>query len=154
MLAEMQSAMSGMGSTLPGMPGPGEGLAPGGGRAPPPGPPPLAPPACFSQFPQQLTPPRSPSPGGGTEDVIAQVAKAHKEIFVYAHDKLGPPPACENGLLHWDVPPAWAPGPPEPRLCPPAYPEPPVRGCPWPRGTKDVLPVSARGLPLPLPGYF
>lgn len=141
MLAEMQSAMSGMGSALPGMPGPGEGPALGGGRAPPPGPPPLAPPTCFSQFPQQLTPPRSPSPGGATEDVIAQVAKAHKEIFVYAHDKLGPPPACENGLLRWDAPPAWAPGPPEPRLCPPAYPEPPVRGCPWPRGTKDVLPA-------------
>lgn len=155
MLAEMQSAMSGMGSAPPGMmPGPGEGPAPGGGRAPPPCPPPLAPPTCFSQFPQQLTPPRSPSPGGATEDVIAQVAKAHKEIFVYAHDKLGPPPACENGLLRWDAPPAWAPGPPEPRLCPPAYPESPARGCPWPRGTKDVLPVSARGLPLPLPGIF
>ncbi|KAM9267538.1 nuclear receptor subfamily 1 group D member 1 [Morus bassanus] len=141
MLAEMQSAMSSMGSAPPGMPGPGEGPAPGGGRAPPPGPPPLAPPACFSQFPQQLTPPRSPSPGGATEDVIAQVAKAHKEIFVYAHDKLGPPPACENGLLRWDAPPTWAPGPPEPRLCPPTYPETPVRGCPWPRGTKDVLPA-------------
>ncbi|NXY00243.1 NR1D2 protein, partial [Centropus bengalensis] len=102
MLAEMQSAMSGVGSAMGsaglGMPGPGEGPAPGGGRAPPPGPPPLAPPACFSQFPQQLTPPRSPSPGGATEDVIAQ---------------------------------------------------PPARGCPWPRGPKDVLPVSTRGSRVP-----
>ncbi|XP_065712538.2 nuclear receptor subfamily 1 group D member 1 [Patagioenas fasciata] len=141
MLAEMQNAMSGMGSVLPGMPSPAEGPAPSGGRTLPPGPSPLAPPACFSQFPQQLTPPRSPSPGGATEDVIAQVAKAHKEIFVYAHDKLGPPPPCENGLPRWDAPPAWAPGLPEPRLCPPTYPEPPARSCPWPRGTKDVLPA-------------
>ncbi|NXO68721.1 NR1D1 protein, partial [Phainopepla nitens] len=111
MLAEMQSAMGGMASAPPPMPGPGEGPAAGGGRAPPPGPPQLAPPACFSQFPQQLTPPRSPSPGGATEDVIAQVAKAHKEIFIYAHDKLGPPPACDSGLLRWDAPPAWAPAP-------------------------------------------
>ncbi|NWR78962.1 NR1D1 protein, partial [Centropus unirufus] len=78
MLAEMQSAMSGVGSAMGsaglGMPGPGEGPAPGGGRAPPPGPPPLAPPACFSQFPQQLTPPRSPSPGGATEDDVLPVS--------------------------------------------------------------------------------
>uniref|UniRef100_A0A672TWC8 Nuclear receptor subfamily 1 group D member 1 n=1 Tax=Strigops habroptila TaxID=2489341 RepID=A0A672TWC8_STRHB len=145
MLAEMQSAMSSMGSVPPAMPGPGEGPAPGGGRLLPPGPtPPLIPPppaACFSQFPQQLTPPRSPSPGGATEDVIAQVAKAHKEIFIYAHDKLGPPPACESSLLRWDTPPAWAPGPPEPPLCPPVYPETPAQGCPWPRSTKDVLPA-------------
>ncbi|XP_009992057.1 PREDICTED: nuclear receptor subfamily 1 group D member 1-like, partial [Chaetura pelagica] len=33
MLAEMQSAMSGMGGAVPGMPGPGEGPAPSGGRA-------------------------------------------------------------------------------------------------------------------------
>ncbi|KAM9368896.1 nuclear receptor subfamily 1 group D member 1 [Phaethornis superciliosus] len=141
MLAEMQSAMNGMGSVTPGMPCPNESLAPGGGRVLPPGPPPLAPPTCFSQFPQQLTPPRSPSPGGATEDVIAQVAKAHKEIFVYAHDKLGPPPTCESGLLHWDAPPSWAPAPPDPRLCPPTYPEPPARSCPWPRSSKDVLPA-------------
>uniref|UniRef100_A0A8V5H9N0 Nuclear receptor subfamily 1 group D member 1 n=1 Tax=Melopsittacus undulatus TaxID=13146 RepID=A0A8V5H9N0_MELUD len=43
------------------------------------------------------------NPGGGTEDVIAQVAKAHKEIFIYAHDKLGPPPACDSSLLRWDI---------------------------------------------------
>ncbi|KAM3658198.1 nuclear receptor subfamily 1 group D member 1 [Ammospiza nelsoni] len=150
MLAEMQSAMGGMASAPPPMPGPGEGPAAGGGHAAPPGPPPLAPPACFSQFPQQLTPPRSPSPGGATEDVIAQVAKAHKEIFIYAHDKLGPPPACDSGLLRWDAPPAWAPGPPEPRLCPAAYPEPPApRGCPWPRGPKDVLPACPMNSHVP-----
>ncbi|RLV91315.1 hypothetical protein DV515_00014165 [Chloebia gouldiae] len=150
MLAEMQSAMGGMAAAPPPMPGPGEGPAAGGVHAAPPGPPPLAPPACFSQFPQQLTPPRSPSPGGGTEDVIAQVAKAHKEIFIYAHDKLGPPPACDSGLLRWDAPPAWTPGPPEPRLCPPAYPEPPApRGCPWPRGPKDVLPACPMNSHVP-----
>ncbi|XP_035168935.1 LOW QUALITY PROTEIN: nuclear receptor subfamily 1 group D member 1, partial [Oxyura jamaicensis] len=141
MLAEMQSAMNGMGSPPPGGASIGEGPVPGGGHALPPGPPPLVPPACFSQFPQQLTPPGSPGPGGATEDVIAQVAKAHKEIFVYAHDKLGPPPACDSGILRWDAPPAWAPGPPKPRFCPTAYPEPLARGCPWPRGPKDVLPA-------------
>ncbi|XP_015687754.1 nuclear receptor subfamily 1 group D member 1 [Protobothrops mucrosquamatus] len=60
---------------------------------------------CFSQFSQQLTPPRSPSPGDVMEDVIAQVAKAHKEIFVYAHDKLatGPhPPTGSNSSPSWD----------------------------------------------------
>uniref|UniRef100_A0A8B9IT43 Nuclear receptor subfamily 1 group D member 1 n=1 Tax=Amazona collaria TaxID=241587 RepID=A0A8B9IT43_9PSIT len=96
MLAEMQSAMSSMGSIPPAMPALPE-----------------------APFPQQLPPPRSPSPGGATEDVIAQVAKAHKEIFIYAHDKLGPPPACDSSLLRWDASPAWTPGPPEPRLCPP-----------------------------------
>ncbi|XP_068775291.1 nuclear receptor subfamily 1 group D member 1 isoform X2 [Struthio camelus] len=143
MLAEMQSAMSGLGSAPPSGPNAGEGPAPGGGRAPPPGPPPPAPPACFSQFPQQLTPPRSPSPGGATEDVIAQVAKAHKEIFVYAHDKLGAPPACEGSILRWDGPPAgppaWPPSPPAPRLCPAAGPPPP--GCPWPRRPTELLPA-------------
>lgn len=60
---------------------------------------------CFSQFSQQLTPPRSPSPGDVMEDVIAQVAKAHKEIFVYAHDKLatGPqPPTGSKSSPSWD----------------------------------------------------
>ncbi|XP_006022603.1 nuclear receptor subfamily 1 group D member 1 isoform X2 [Alligator sinensis] len=63
---------------------------------------PLLPQPCFSQFPQQLTPPRSPSPGDAMEDVISQVAKAHKEIFVYAHDKLGttPAPARDNDALN------------------------------------------------------
>ncbi|NXO45248.1 NR1D1 protein, partial [Locustella ochotensis] len=142
MLAEMQSPPRGMASAPPPMPGPGEGPPAGGGRAPPPGPPPLAPPPCFSQFPQQLTPPRSPPPRGATEDVIAQVAKAHNPPFIYAHDKLGPPPACDTPPLRWDAPPAWAPGPPEPPLCPATYPEPPApRGCPPPRGPKDVLPA-------------
>lgn len=126
MLAEMQSAMS-VGSAVPGGAPLGEGPVPVGGRPLPPGPPPLAPPACFSQFPQQLTPPRSPSPGGATEDVIAQVAKAHREIFVYAHDKLGPPPSCDGAHPRWDAaPPAWTPAPLEPRLCPPPPPHTPT----------------------------
>ncbi|XP_078501805.1 nuclear receptor subfamily 1 group D member 1 isoform X1 [Lissotriton helveticus] len=60
---------------------------------------------CFSQFPQQLTPPRSPSPEGKVEDVIGQVARAHKEIFIYAHDKLnqpGLPLNCNNNMLSWE----------------------------------------------------
>uniref|UniRef100_A0A8C8SBQ1 Nuclear receptor subfamily 1 group D member 1 n=1 Tax=Pelusios castaneus TaxID=367368 RepID=A0A8C8SBQ1_9SAUR len=61
---------------------------------------------CFSQFPQQLTPPRSPSPMEAMEDVISQVTKAHKEIFVYAHDKLGAvlplPRPCDNTTLNWE----------------------------------------------------
>ncbi|KYO46741.1 nuclear receptor subfamily 1 group D member 1 [Alligator mississippiensis] len=41
-------------------------------------------------------------PGDAMEDVISQVAKAHKEIFVYAHDKLGtaPVPAWDNDALN------------------------------------------------------
>ncbi|XP_043359432.1 nuclear receptor subfamily 1 group D member 1 isoform X2 [Dermochelys coriacea] len=60
---------------------------------------------CFSQFPQQLTPPRSPSPTEAMDDVISQVTKAHKEIFIYAHDKLGmalPPRPCDNNALNWE----------------------------------------------------
>lgn len=60
---------------------------------------------CFSQFPQQLTPPRSPSPEGKVEDVIGLVARAHKEIFIYAHDKLnqpGHPLNCNNNMLTWE----------------------------------------------------
>ncbi|XP_060637031.2 nuclear receptor subfamily 1 group D member 1 [Anolis sagrei] len=61
-------------------------------------------PLCFSQFSQQLTPPRSPSPGDVMEDVISQVAKAHKEIFVYAHDKLatGTPPSLGSDNSPWE----------------------------------------------------
>ncbi|XP_067397350.1 LOW QUALITY PROTEIN: nuclear receptor subfamily 1 group D member 1 [Emydura macquarii macquarii] len=91
---------------------------------------------CFSQFPQQLTPPRSPSPAEAMEDVISQVTKAHKEIFIYAHDKLGTalPRPCDNwqnqrcpngnGLYRQDnnnppprTPPASPPGTPAPHAC-------------------------------------
>lgn len=61
---------------------------------------------CFSQFSQQLTPPRSPSPGDVMDDVISQVAKAHKEIFVYAHDKLATglplPTEGDSNSLSWE----------------------------------------------------
>ncbi|XP_056404571.1 nuclear receptor subfamily 1 group D member 1 isoform X2 [Hyla sarda] len=50
-----------------------------------PSPPSLAEP--FSHYPQQLTPPRSPSPER-VDDVIIQVAQAHRQIFVYAHEKI------------------------------------------------------------------
>ncbi|OCT59894.1 nuclear receptor subfamily 1 group D member 1 [Xenopus laevis] len=44
-------------------------------------------PETYSQYPQQLTPPTSPSPDHN-EEVISQVAMAHRQIFVYANDKL------------------------------------------------------------------
>lgn len=118
MLAEMQSAMNNMANNQLSMQSPPESLPVGHSqpaipllcrqpqqapRSPPPhaaSPPQPSP--CFSQFSQQLTPPRSPSPGDVMEDVIAQVAKAHKEIFIYAHDKLAtgplPPTVCEKSL--------------------------------------------------------
>lgn len=121
MLAEMQSAMNNMAnnqlsaqclpenlptghlqsSTL--LLGHQSQLAPSSPPSRAASPPPISP--CYSQFPQQLTPPRSPSPGDVMEDVITQVAKAHKEIFVYAHDKLatGPqPPTGSNSSPSWD----------------------------------------------------
>lgn len=180
MLAEMQSAMNMANNQLSGQ-CPPEG-APLGHPQPanplpchqpqlPASPPP--PPPCFSQFPQQLTPPRSPSPTEAMEDVISQVTRAHKEIFVYAHDKLGtgPPPPCDNwesrrransyhsnslcrhdnnNLPHLDASrfPAWPPSACHQnnlnshRLCPTGYQEaesPAGHGCPWQRGTKDIL---------------
>lgn len=41
----------------------------------------------YPQYPQQLTPPRSPSPER-VDDVISLVSQAHRQIFVYAHEKL------------------------------------------------------------------
>ncbi|XP_015264826.1 PREDICTED: nuclear receptor subfamily 1 group D member 1 [Gekko japonicus] len=121
MLAEMQSAMNNMANnqlsaqsppeSLPmGHPQPANPLLCRQPQQTPRSPPPHAasppqPSPCFSQFSQQLTPPRSPSPGDIMEDVISQVAKAHKEIFVYAHDKLatGPlPPTAGDNSLGWE----------------------------------------------------
>lgn len=122
MLAEMQSAMNNMANnqlnvqclpeSLPaGHPPPATPLLCHQPQLAPCSPPhhstsPPQPSPCFSQFSQQLTPPRSPSPGDVMDNVISQVAKAHKEIFIYAHDKLttGPPPSTggENNSLHWE----------------------------------------------------
>ncbi|KAM4692550.1 nuclear receptor subfamily 1 group D member 1 [Rhinophrynus dorsalis] len=44
-------------------------------------------PEAYPQYPQQLTPPRSPSPEH-VDDIIGQVTQAHRQIFVYAHDKV------------------------------------------------------------------
>ncbi|CAM9839969.1 unnamed protein product [Bubo scandiacus] len=127
MLAEMQSAMSGMGSAPPGMPGAGEG-----------------------PFPQQLTPPPLAQPRGGPPRTSSRRwPRPTRRSSSTRTTSWDPPPTCDSGLLRWDAPPAWAQGPPEPRLCPPAYPEPPVRGCPWPRGTKDVLPACPMNSHLP-----
>ncbi|XP_070583441.1 nuclear receptor subfamily 1 group D member 1 isoform X3 [Erythrolamprus reginae] len=121
MLAEMQSAMNNMANNqlsahclpenLPtGHPqsstlllGHQSQLAPSSPPSRAASPPQISP--CYSQFSQQLTPPRSPSPEDVMEDVIAQVAKAHKEIFVYAHDKLATgsqPPTGSNSSPSWD----------------------------------------------------
>ncbi|KAM3922733.1 nuclear receptor subfamily 1 group D member 1 [Leptodactylus fuscus] len=42
---------------------------------------------AYPQYPQQLTPPRSPSPDR-VDDVIGQVTQAHRQIFVYANEKM------------------------------------------------------------------
>ncbi|XP_072270925.1 nuclear receptor subfamily 1 group D member 1 isoform X1 [Pyxicephalus adspersus] len=93
MLAEMHSAMShitgghfGRRSPVP--------LQPQQIR--PSSPPHVAPASCpsptsipevYTHYPQQLTPPRSPSPDH-VDDVIGQVTQAHRQIFVYAHEKM------------------------------------------------------------------
>ena len=121
MLAEMQSAMNNMANNQLTARCPPESLPAGHLQAnnpllchqpqvapcspPPHTASPAQPSPCFSQFSQQLTPPRSPSPGDVMENVISQVAKAHKEIFVYAHDKLatGPPPSTRtDSSAHWE----------------------------------------------------
>ncbi|XP_074835438.1 nuclear receptor subfamily 1 group D member 1 [Carettochelys insculpta] len=111
MLAEMQSAMTNNQLSRPclaegallGHPQPANPLPRQQPQQQLPASPPQPPPPCYSQFPQQLTPPRSPSPTEAVDDVISQVTKAHKEIFVYAHDKLGTalPQPCDNAL-NWE----------------------------------------------------
>ncbi|XP_055984070.1 LOW QUALITY PROTEIN: nuclear receptor subfamily 1 group D member 1 [Sorex fumeus] len=107
MLAEMQSAMNLANNQRSGQ------CPPAGSPTPPPPPGPLGttpPPLVgFSQFPQQLTPPRSPSPEPTVEDVISQVARAHREIFTYAHDKLGTSPGTFNANHASNSPPASTP---------------------------------------------
>ncbi|XP_025897174.1 nuclear receptor subfamily 1 group D member 1, partial [Nothoprocta perdicaria] len=79
MLAEMQSAMSGLGSAAPSGT---EGPAAGGGRAPPPGPPPPTPPAC----------PMNTQPGGRSgrsvqeiwEDFSLSFTPAVREVVEFA----------------------------------------------------------------------
>ncbi|XP_028930951.1 nuclear receptor subfamily 1 group D member 1 [Ornithorhynchus anatinus] len=132
MLAEMQSAMNLANNQLnnPGSCPPE--ASPGGrqsARSSTPPVPPGLPAAPFSPFPPQLTPPRSPSPEGTVEDVILQVARAHKEIFTYAHDKLGPgpapppPPRSPNANQVPGAPPPARPPCWDPRCYPPPPPD-------------------------------
>ncbi|XP_077315953.1 nuclear receptor subfamily 1 group D member 1 [Lithobates pipiens] len=64
-------------------------------------------PEVYPHYPQQLTPPRSPSPDH-IDDVIGQVTQAHRQIFVYAHEKIS------RNLASWEQqhnnqpPPCWA----------------------------------------------
>ncbi|XP_037742763.1 LOW QUALITY PROTEIN: nuclear receptor subfamily 1 group D member 1 [Chelonia mydas] len=114
MLAEMQSAMNNMANNQLSGQCPPEGSPLGHPQPANPLPchqpqlpaSPLQQQPCFSQFPQQLTPPRSPSPTEAMDDVISQVTKAHKEIFIYAHDKLGTalplPRPCDNNARNWE----------------------------------------------------
>ncbi|XP_075033208.1 nuclear receptor subfamily 1 group D member 1 [Mixophyes fleayi] len=108
MLAEMHSAMShiagghfGRRSPVPLQP---QQLRPST-------PPHLGPASCpsppsiqeaYPHYPQQLTPPRSPSPDH-VDDVIGQVAQAHRQIFVYAHEKVSGKMASWE---HNDIPPS------------------------------------------------
>lgn len=123
MLAEMQSAMNLANNQLSSLcpletsptPHPTSGSV---GPSPPPAPAPT-PLVGFSQFPQQLTPPRSPSPEPTVEDVISQVARAHREIFTYAHDKLGTSPGNLNANHASSSPSATTPHRWESQGCPP-----------------------------------
>ncbi|XP_004633776.1 nuclear receptor subfamily 1 group D member 1 isoform X2 [Octodon degus] len=123
MLAEMQSAMNLANNQLSSQcpletsptPHPTSGPM---GPSPPPAPAP-SPLVGFSQFPQQLTPPRSPSPEPTMEDVISQVARAHREIFTYAHDKLGTSPGNFNANHASGSPSAPNPQRWESQCCPP-----------------------------------
>ncbi|KAM9000176.1 LOW QUALITY PROTEIN: nuclear receptor subfamily 1 group D member 1 [Sarcophilus harrisii] len=124
MLAEMQSAMNLANNQLstqcPPEASPARIPAAGPlGSSPPPVP--ALPLVGFSQFPQQLTP-RSPSPEAKVEDVISQVARAHREIFTYAHDKLGTAP---NGMNANQTPSGPGIDPPrwESHCCPPVPPD-------------------------------
>lgn len=124
MLAEMQSAMNlannQLSSQCPLETPPTQHPTPSPmGPSPPPAPAP-SPLVGFSQFPQQLTPPRSPSPEPTVEDVISQVARAHREIFTYAHDKLGTSPGNLNANHASGNPPATTPHHWESQGCPPA----------------------------------
>lgn len=128
MLAEMQSAMNNMVNnqlqsefqmaslTSPTSSSPTLALAPQASQlalaqplAPPPSPPgPVAvspPPAPMAQspLPPVASPPLCPSPGVDT--TISAIARAHRETFVYAHDKLGLGMRLHNGgeLDNWEA---------------------------------------------------
>lgn len=94
MLAEMHSAMShitgghfGRRSPVPLQPQQIRPSSPPPHVTPTSCPSPVSIPEAYPHYPQQLTPPRSPSPDQ-TEEVIGQVTQAHRQIFVYAHEKL------------------------------------------------------------------
>lgn len=124
MLAEMQSAMNlannQLSSQCPLETPPTQHPNPGPMGPSPPTAPAPSPLVGFSQFPQQLTPPRSPSPEPTVEDVISQVARAHREIFTYAHDKLGTSPGNFNANHASGNRPATTPHRWESQGCPPA----------------------------------
>ncbi|KAG8446741.1 hypothetical protein GDO86_014267 [Hymenochirus boettgeri] len=61
----------------------------------------------YSQYPQQLTPPRSPSPDH-IDEVIGQVTKAHRQIFVYANDKIGKKTTSWDHHHGNNPPPCWS----------------------------------------------
>ncbi|XP_071967549.1 nuclear receptor subfamily 1 group D member 1 [Engystomops pustulosus] len=120
MLAEMHSAMShiagghfGRRSPVPLQP---QQLRPSSphlmGPTSCPSPPSISEP--YPQYPQQLTPPRSPSPDR-VDDVIGQVTQAHRQIFVYANEKMaGNMTSWEN--IHENQPSAcWSQETGEPR---------------------------------------
>ncbi|XP_029944824.1 nuclear receptor subfamily 1 group D member 1 [Salarias fasciatus] len=67
--------------------------APASSSSPPPPPPTLlAPPLC--QSPSSLSP--SPPPSPGVDSTISAIARAHRETFLYANDKLSPPAEQNN----------------------------------------------------------
>lgn len=103
MLAEMQSAMNNVvnnqavGLTSPSFPGQAVAPQPSPAQtmAPPPSPLPALPNQSPRPPPPAASPPLCPSPS--VEHTISIVARAHRETFVYAYDKLGKGLHFRNG---------------------------------------------------------
>ncbi|XP_045898762.1 nuclear receptor subfamily 1 group D member 1-like [Micropterus dolomieu] len=65
-------------------------------------PPPLPPPSCLSPSPSSSSS-SSPPPSPGLDSTISAIARAHRETFLYAHDKLAnphAPPQQQNNHTH------------------------------------------------------
>uniref|UniRef100_A0A663DYJ5 Nuclear receptor subfamily 1 group D member 1 n=1 Tax=Aquila chrysaetos chrysaetos TaxID=223781 RepID=A0A663DYJ5_AQUCH len=143
MLAEMQSAMSGMGSAPPGMPGPGEGPAPGGGRAPPPCPPPLAPPRLLLPVPPAADAPPLAQPRGGHRGRHRAGGQGPQGDLRLRARQAGTPPGLRERPPALGRAPRLGSRPPRAPALPPRLPRVPGAGlplAPWHQGRPAGLP--------------